>query len=153
MCGCEPSTCGDECCFGTDPKRFTERIGWDQDPYLCPSSVYATCLPSLRCYNDNEIALETGLVPYCDWIVGVEENLAPKPWTILTEAFGRIRITGLEPGHSLTIRFVDTSGRTVLMCPVSTSGPFLDLGSLTDGLYIVQIFGMNDTRSQRLVRY
>lgn len=129
-------------CVGGFPFAFVERIGSDQRPLFWRCVTDISTESALRCYSDDQIAFETGIVPFCS--AGVKEQdrsmitIAPNPGRDIV----RIR-SGGTTGTPRRVQFIDAFGRISFEQSAIGDAEALDTGALASGLYVVRVLDGN----------
>lgn len=116
--------------FGT---TVTERVGGNG--YMFPSDFGATdgSIPSLRCYQDDEISLH---LTQCDFVSGINTTYSEQTNLIVGDDYVQL-LMGAERAD-----FYNTSGQFVVSVKPDNSGK-ISTASFAEGIYFIKVYTAN----------
>jgi hypothetical protein len=126
----------------TGPTRIIERLGWLPELLTMPACYSGEELVGLRCYSDEEMAVNLVDFP-CRSLVGMDEVqgthqiiLSPNPGTTHITLS---RVEGSLPPGPHTITLFDATGRMVLEQRTTEERPMISTEHLPSGLYRIVV--------------
>lgn len=92
----------------------------------------------LRCYQDSGFQYNTGIAPYCDYILGVQETETNPMQVYPNPATYHVNVT-CDPNELYDLRIINIQGQTIKKFHDVGNGMNINLHGIAPGLYFIAL--------------